>query len=314
MSQMPAFTVLDHQGMLSVRGVDAAKFLQGQLTCNLNYVSHDRSTLGARCTPKGRMQSSFRLAMQGDGFLLSMARVLVERQLGDLKMVAVFSKSVLKDVSADWLQLVLINAEAVPQALGIELPADSGSLVQHNGLLAIRIGDALAELWIPATDGGCTLRNLAARIEEKPANDWQLAMIRCGLGHVTANSYESFIPQMLNLPALDGVSFKKGCYTGQEIVARMQYLGKQKRHMLRFIAQGDYEIPASGTALLQATDGSKAGEVVNAARSPDGIELLAVVQTDIASEHPLVLDMAGRPPLTPASLPYEIDVEREIQR
>ncbi|MBS7325800.1 MAG: folate-binding protein YgfZ [Thiopseudomonas sp.] len=314
MSQMPAFTVLDHQGMLSVRGVDAAKFLQGQLTCNLNYVTHDRSSLGARCNPKGRMQSSFRLALQGDGFLLSMARELVERQLADLKKFAVFSKSVLLDESADWLQLGLINAETTLQALGIELPADSGSLVQHNGLLAIRISDSLAELWIPAADGGCTLRKLSSHIEEKPANDWQLEMIRCGIGHITENLYESFIPQLINLPALDGVSFKKGCYTGQEIVARMQYLGKQKRQMQRFVAQGEYPVPASGTALLQAADSSKAGEVVNAARSAEGIEMLAVVQTDSASEHPLVLDIAGQPPLTLATLPYEIDVEREIQR
>lgn len=312
MSQSPGFIVLDHQGMLSVRGVDAAKFLQGQLTCNLNYVSHDQSTLGARCNPKGRMQSSFRLVLQGDGFLLSMARSLVEKQLVEIRKFAMFSKSVLEDESTSWVQLGLIGADSILPELGIELPATPGAVVQHNQMLAIRVSPSLAELWLPATDAPCTIRQLAAGIEQKDRNAWQLELIRCGLGHVTEDSYESYIPQMLNLPALDAVSFKKGCYSGQEIVARMQYLGKQKRHMLRFTAPGD-ELPAAGTALLLA-DGGKAGEVVSAARSTEGIELLAVVQTDAAQQQQLTLDTASRPPLTLASLPYEIDVEREIQR
>lgn len=312
MSQTPAFVVLDQQGMLAVRGTDAAKFLQGQLTCNLNYVSHDQSTLGARCNPKGRMQSSFRLAMQGDGFLLSMARDLVEKQLAEMKKFAVFSKSVLQDESSEWVQLGLINPADTLQELGIELAETAGAVTQHNRMLAIRISPALAELWLPATDAPCTLRQLAARGAEQPVNEWQLELIRCGVGHVTDTLYESYIPQMLNLPALDAVSFKKGCYSGQEIVARMQYLGKQKRHMLRF-GSSSSELPPAGAILVDA-EGNKAGEVISAARSADGIELLAVVQTETAQEQPLFLDMDGRLQVSLLSLPYEIDTEREIQR
>jgi len=99
---MPAsafFCQLDHEGVLAVRGVDAAKFLQGQLTCNLNYLNLDTSSLGARCTPKGRMQSSFRIVLDGDGYLLAMAGELLQPQQADLNKYAVFSKSRLSDES-----------------------------------------------------------------------------------------------------------------------------------------------------------------------------------------------------------------------
>lgn len=312
MSQTPAFVVLSQQGMLAVRGTDAAKFLQGQLTCNLNYVSHDQSSLGARCNPRGRMQSSFRLVMQGDGFLLSMSRDLVEKQQAELAKFAAFSKSTLHDESADWVQLGLINPDRTLQELGIELPDNAGAVLQHNQVLAIRISDKLAELWLPAAEAPCFLRQLASHATEQDDNAWQLELIRHGICHVTASSYESHIPQVLNLPALDGVSFKKGCYTGQEIVARMQYLGKQKRHMLRF-ASATAELPEPGTALLQA-DGGKAGEVISAARSADGIELLAVVLLETAQQQSLFMDTEERPQASLLELPYEIDVEREIQR
>lgn len=312
MSQTSGFIVLEHQGMLSVRGTDAAKFLQGQLTCNLNYVSYDQSSLGAKCNPKGRIQSTFRLAMQGDGFLLSMSRDLVEKQFTELKKFAMFSKSTLLDESADWVQLGLIRPEPILHELGIELADKAGAVTQHNDLLAIRISPELAELWLPASGASCSIRQLASNVEEKTLSDWQLELIRCGMYQVTAQSYEAHIPQILNLPALDGVSFKKGCYCGQEIVARMQYLGKQKRHMQRFLASGT-QLPEPGTSLL-FDDGSKAGEVLTAALSPDGVELLAIAPVDITQEQGLYLDLAERLPLTLASLPYTIDIEREIQR
>lgn len=313
MNQTAAFTLLEQQGILAVRGVDAGKFLQGQLTCNLDYVSHDRSSLGARCTPKGRMQSSFRLVMQGDGYLLSMQRELVDSQLADLKKFAVFSKSTLLDESQAWAQFGLIGADAALQELGIELAAEPNAVTQHNGMLAIRVTPLLSELWLPAAQAGCTGKKLAGLLEQTSTNHWQLELIRSGIGHVSAPLWESFIPQMINLPALDGVSFKKGCYTGQEIVARMQYLGKQKRQMFRFTTNNP-TLPEAGTALLGPDGASKVGEVVVAAKSATGVELLAVTLVDAAAEHGLLLDIADRPQLTPAALPYEIDNEREIQR
>ena len=106
------FCSLSHEGVLAVRGVDAGKFLQGQLTCNINYLSETRSGLGARCTQKGRMQSSFRILIETDGCLLAMARELIEPQLLDLRKYAVFSKSRLTDESAAWMRFGLQGGDA----------------------------------------------------------------------------------------------------------------------------------------------------------------------------------------------------------
>ena len=120
MADSAFFCTLTHEGVLAVIGTDASTFLQGQLTCNLNYLSETRSSLGARCTQKGRMQSSFRILLQPDGCLLAMARELVEPQLADLKKYAVFSKSKLTDDSANWVRFGLSGADAVLAGLGLD--------------------------------------------------------------------------------------------------------------------------------------------------------------------------------------------------
>lgn len=312
MSQTTGYLRIQQRGLLAVRGIDAAKFLQGQLTCNLNYISHDHSSLGARCNPKGRMQSSFRLVQQGDGYLLAMSADLVERQLAELQKFAVFSKSKLSDESNQWQCFGLFQGEqALEDELGISLASEIGSVVQHNNMLAIRISEQLSELWVEAAQASCVEKKLAQHLEQLENNAWQLELIRCGTAHICDKNFESYIPQMLNLPAQDGVSFKKGCYTGQEIVARMQYLGQQKRHMLRFTSS-DQQVPEVGTAIFTNQGQSKAGEVVSAASTAEGIELLAVVQVD-ALETGLCLEDSSHP-LQNAPLPYSIDVEREITR
>lgn len=134
----PAFhTPLVHEGILAVRGPDAAKFLQGQLTCNLAYLNDETSSLGGRCNIKGRLLSSFRILPEGDGLLLAMAGELLEAQLADLKKYAVFSKASLADESAAWLRIGLRDASEALRALGIDTPAESGRIARHGDLLAV---------------------------------------------------------------------------------------------------------------------------------------------------------------------------------
>ncbi len=142
----PAFhTPLVHEGILAVRGPDAAKFLQGQLTCNLAYLNDETSSLGGRCNIKGRLLSSFRILPEGDGLLLAMAGELLEAQLADLKKYAVFSKASLADESAAWLRIGLRDASEALRALGIDTPAESGRIARHGDLLAVALGDARVE-------------------------------------------------------------------------------------------------------------------------------------------------------------------------
>ena len=313
MADSAFFCTLSHEGVLAVRGADASKFLQGQLTCNLNYLSDTQASLGARCTQKGRMQSSFRILLEGDGVLMAMATELLEPQLADLKKYAVFSKSKLTDESAAWVRFGLEHADAALISLGLELPTDTDSVVRNDGLIAIRVSPERAELWVAADQADAIKGKLSAQLAEGNLNQWLLGQIRAGIGQVMPSTRELFIPQMLNLQAVGGVSFKKGCYTGQEIVARMQYLGKLKRRLYRLTLDAS-ELPEPGTPLFSPTHGSSIGEVVLAATAEQNIELLAVLQAEAAEAGDIHLGALEGPALHLLDLPYQLDRDREIQR
>ena len=313
MADSAFFTPLSHEGILAVRGSDAGKFLQGQLTCNLNYLDLEHAGLGARCMVKGRMQSSFRILPHGNGYLLAMASELLDAQLADLKKYAVFSKATLSDESAAWVRFGLHQGEAALQALNVALPEQAGATARHDELIAIRVSPGRAELWVPAERAANVQATLAATFPRGELGQWLLGQIRAGIGQVMGPTRELFIPQMINLQALDGVSFKKGCYTGQEIVARMQYLGKLKRRQYRLALTQD-TVPEPGAPIFSPTHGSSVGEVVIAAHDGQRCELLAVLSSEAVEDDNLHLGSLEGPRLTLLSLPYELDRDREIQR
>ncbi|KTB73927.1 MULTISPECIES: YgfZ/GcvT domain-containing protein [Pseudomonas] len=313
MTQKAFFCTLSHEGVLAVRGVDASKFLQGQLTCNLNYLNEDKSSLGARCTQKGRMQSSFRIVFEGDGCLLAMASELIEPQLLDLRKYAVFSKSKLTDESAEWVRFGLQDGDSALVGLGLNLAQETDAVVRANELLAIRVSPGRAELWVRAGQADSIKSQLASQLSKGPLNDWLLGQIRAGIGQVFGRTREEFIPQMINLQAVGGVSFKKGCYTGQEIVARMQYLGKLKRRLYRLTLSSE-EIPEPGTALFSPVHASAVGNVVIAAQSGQNVELLAVLQGDAAENGHINLGSPEGAALQMSDLPYILDSKLETQR
>lgn len=147
---------------------------------------------------------------------------------------------------------------------------------------------------------------------EKPLNDWLLGQIRAGIGQVFLENTEEFVPQMINLQSIGGVSFKKGCYLGQEIVARMQYLGKLKRHLYRF-SLDHQDLPNIGADLFSTVHTSSVGRVVLAAQTEDHkIELLAVTQDD-ATTNELWLQDNQTNHLKLLSIPYEVNPEEEIK-
>ncbi|MCF5713317.1 folate-binding protein [Pseudomonas tremae] len=313
MAHTAFFCTLSHEGVLAVRGVDAGKFLQGQLTCNLNYLNEDRSSLGARCTQKGRMQSSFRIVFDGDGCLLAMASELIEAQLLDLRKYAVFSKSKLTDESSAWVRFGLQDGDGALVSLGLDLPQETDAVLRSQDMLAIRVSPARAELWVRAEQADDIRSRLASQLAEGPLNDWLLGQVRAGIGQVFGSTREEFIPQMINLQAVGGVSFKKGCYTGQEIVARMQYLGKLKRRLYRLTLQGD-QVPEPGTAVFSPVHASAVGNVVIAAQAGQAVELLAVLQGDAAENGRIHLGSPEGAALQMSDLPYQLDSRLETLR
>lgn len=305
-----AITWLVHQGVMSARGADPTKFLQGQMTCDVEKITPDISTLGARCNPKGRMQSSFRLLRPSENeYLLCMNRELVAGQVSELSKYAVFFKTALTDASSEWVGLGLWGPDAQDalRTADLEVPGRSNEVAHTGGTLVVRLGEDAFEIWLPTAEAQPTLDKLCQSATPAATEEWQVRQIRAGIGEVTQPTYESFIPQMLNLQQLGGVSFRKGCYTGQEIVARMEYLGKLKRRMYRLLLAGETP-PAAGTPIVDRDTGKLLGEVVIAARSSHIVEMLAVLQKDAAQLTTMTVADSGGPLLTMADLPYESEL------
>lgn len=229
---------LSHYGFLQVSGPDSAKFLQGQTTCDLNAIDSAHSGLGAYCTAKGKMVSSFRIASpQLDTMLLRMRRGLVAETLAVLNKYIVFSKAEQIDASDTLLALGLhgpLAAGAILSCFG-QLPAGINQSCENNGNIAIQLDDSgqSFECWIQHEQLSELWPRLSNELSLRGSADWELLTIRSGIAEVTEQTSGLFFPHMLNYQLIDAVSFTKGCYTGQEVVARMEYKGKLKRHTYR---------------------------------------------------------------------------------
>ena len=222
--------------------------------------------------------------------------------MADLKKYAVFSKASLADESAAWLRIGLRDASEALRALGIDTPAESGRIARHGDLLAVALGDARVELWVPAQRAEAVL----ATLREQPRGAARRLAARPGARRHRpgVRRYPRAVHPTDDQPAGGRrVSFKKGCYTGQEIVARMQYLGRLKRRLYRLALDAD-EVPAPGTGLFSPVHSTSVGEVVLAARTPENsVELLAVLQDDAVADGRISLGSAEGAPLVLLNLP-----------
>lgn len=297
---------LSERGLLAVIGPDAGKFLQGQLTCNVDELSLEHSSLGACCTNKGRMVASFRILRAADGYLLEMHRGLIEPLIEHLKKFIVFFKAEMHDASDSLVRLGCIGTlgTSIAEATG-SLPETINQVGERDGTFVIRLHGAPAryEIWTPPKNATRIWQALAEVATPVSWNQWMLEEIRAGIGFVAPETREAFTPQMLNYQLLDAISFTKGCYTGQEIVARTQYRGAIKRHMMRLEAQTRSHVPA-GTPVLDEEQ-KQIGEVVCAALTATGTaELLAVLHEGALDQTGLTLDLPDQPGASLLGLPY----------
>jgi hypothetical protein len=303
---------LSHLGLIRARGADAANFLQGQLTSDVRLVTDERAQPSAWCSAKGRMMASFLVFRHAGDLYLQTPRERVAALLKRLRLYVLRAKVELTDAS-DELRRVGVAGDCAAAILGDPLPADALGVVQRDGVTLVRLpGDRLR---VEIVGAAAAVEPLRARAAAKSAvagpDFWALLDIRAGLPTVYDQTAEAFVPQMANLQLIDGVSFTKGCYTGQEVVARMQYLGKLKRRMyLARIAAA--EVPPPGTDLYApgSESGQGTGKVVDARRSPAGdVEALVVVETGSAEAGEVRLGGPDGPRLTFATLPYALPTE-----
>jgi folate-binding protein YgfZ len=303
-----ALNDLSHYGLIRVEGEDAEQFLQGQLTNDMREVTQDHSNLAGWCNAKGRMIASFRCFRHDGSFYLQTLSDTIPTILPRLSMYVLRSQVVISDVSDDWVRIGITGecADALLQPFFDELPEKINGVQQQDRMILIRLpgttprfevigpSPQLKEIWQTA-DG-----------QARPASQalWSLYEIRAGIPTLYPETRESFVPQMANMQLIDGVSFTKGCYIGQEVVARMQYLGKLKRRM--YLAHVDSQTPPQpGDELfaLESTSGQGAGKVVDAQASGEGYDLLAVIEIASAEENQVRLGKDG-PMLEILSLPY----------
>ena len=270
--------LLPDWGALRVSGEDAAAFLQGQATTDVLALKPGQIGCGAFCSPKGRVIANFRIGRQEQGFVLFVSADLIEPLSRRLQMFVLRSRVKLEN---------LAGQAAVAGAF------ETSNALEHPG--------EWTESWALKDDSGRRIGLLPLDGCTHPKNQhpltgaWELADIASGFARITSTTREEFLPQMLNLDWLGGIGLEKGCYTGQEIVARTHYLGQLKRRLFRFSLAGE-TAPASGTPLTTATgDNPVAGQVVNARADGNGhIHGLAVVTLEAAEGHALLLgDVQG---------------------
>ncbi len=275
---------LSHYGLISAKGTDTPDFLQGQLSNDIRQVSAETSQLNAYCSPKGRILASFRLFYIEDKYYLELPQTLIEQTLKRLRMFVMRSQVTLDDASDHIVRFGLTgpDSEQYINDCGLSCPDNVDAASQTDNILLLRIPGPSPRFEIhgPLTNMMVLWDKLADKTTAVGANTWSLLDIQAGLPVIQPQTVESFVPQMVNLELINGVSFKKGCYPGQEIVARMQYLGKLKKRMYR--AHVDItDVIQPGDALFSgSSDNSQSiGNIVNAQPSPTGgYDVLAVIQ------------------------------------
>lgn len=307
------FSHLEHESLISIQGPDATKFLQGQITCDALALTQTAS-LGAHCTHKGRMLFSFfALALNPENIYLRLPAEQTDTALAALNKYIVFSKAKAA-AHHDWKKIGVWgeSAREIISALTATPPTKNNTFSQCDTHIITQISDTRFECWLhpdaPLPDEFANSNNAT----QMSYTDWQLLDIQQGVGHIYSGSTEQLIPQMLNYQLLGGISFTKGCYTGQEVVARMQYHGKLKRHMYRVQIPSDCALPTPGTPIYSATGSQSVGTVILASQSAGGdtaAEAL-VTATDLSIDSDdCYLDTTLQQKLTLLELPYAINEE-----
>jgi len=295
------FVPLSHYSIISVTGPDAHSFLQGQLTCDMDEVDQTGVRLGAHCNIKGHMHSLYQVMRAGEhSYWLRVRSDMAESALALLRKYIIFSKAEAR-LEEDILGLGLHGPEAT--ASGDTLSSRLGM----EPLLVVPAAGARCECWFDHRLLPQVLELLGDHTSPAEWNSWELLEIDAGIPELAPATAEAFIPQMTNLQALGGVSFTKGCYTGQEIVTRLQHRGQLKKPMYRAEIKGK-TLPEPG-APLASGEKENVGQVVRAARITGGYRLLAVISKEQADTRPLFLHSTSGPQLTLMSLPYELDPE-----
>jgi folate-binding protein YgfZ len=264
---------LPHIGVLRFAGPDAVSFLQGQVSNDTRRLAEGAALLAAYSSAQGRVIAVLHLVPHSSGVLALLPRDVLAATCERLRKFVLRAKVKIEDVSDRLAVIGVLGPEAL-RAAGVEVP-DARGYLERDGIGIARVGPAAeretSRYWM-IREASLAEHGSAADIETA----WRLADIRAGLPTVYAATSEAFVAQMLNLDLIDGISFSKGCYTGQEIIARTQHLGRIKRRMLRLrLAPREWSIGGP----VKLADG-RSGRLTELAPADGHVEALAVLNLE----------------------------------
>lgn len=291
---------IDDLAVLSIAGIDSSQFLQGQITCNVNDLNENQSSIGAICNPKGRVITTFLLIKSAEGFLMVLPSALLESIKKRLQMYVLRAKVTLTSESDLFCLVGVSTANSKPVEnqftttqkpyLSVDFPA----AVNTSRRLMVLKPDQAIDLWSDYVDRQFVVAS---------PDNWRYQDIVSGIPWLTPNTSEEFIPQMLNLDKLNGISYNKGCYTGQEIVARTHFLGQSKRAL--YLAEcAITEVPEPNSEIIDDSQENKpvVAKVVAAQKQLDNCKMLIVLQNLDSNSKQLKLSTPNRDTITVLTL------------
>lgn len=284
---------LSHLGLLELTGDDTETFLQGQITNDVKLLDGSNSEYAGYCTAKGRLLATMLLWKRDQAHYIQLDGGIAPTVMKRLTMYVLRSKVKIVDARERLVRIGVSgnNAEAGLAVAFPTVPSQPHQFVVHNDIALLRLPgiEPRFEIIVPAEAAPALWKQLAQKFLPVGASVWEWLEVRAGVPQVTAPTQEEFVPQMLNLDLLGGINFKKGCYTGQEIVARTHYLGKVKRRT--YLAHTSAATIKAGDKVFGTDTAEPVGLVVNAAPAPKGgYDLLAEIRLESVEAGALKLE------------------------
>lgn len=303
---------LSHYSAISLSGEEQSKYLQGQVTCDVTTSSEHSLLVGAHCNAKGKVFSAFRLINRNSAHLLIQPKVSIIASIAELKKFGVFAKVEISETDElSFFALVGENANNILQNSFTRIPDSLNPVVQSGSTTLVYIAGNQSRYLI--IDSVATLESTLSDMNLPIYNNavWDLLEISEGFVQLSDESSGEYVPQMLNLQAVNGISFTKGCYLGQETVARMQYLGKNKKAL--FSLTTTLIQPLQSNDIIEKQLGEnwrKAGDILCAYQADDGnCYLQAVLGNDINDEIQLRIKSQPESRVVIQPLPYTLITE-----
>ena len=293
---------LSHMGLIKVVGEQGRSFIHGQVTTDISSLATDQWRWGAHCDPKGKMLASFRTFAIQEALFMLMPKGAIEVDLPQLQKYAVFSKATLSNASGEWTLLGVAGEQAsqfVKQHFG-DIQQEL-TLIENGAILK----DADRFILVLQPEAANTL---VAEHTVFDATAWQALEIAAGYPNLAASHAHQYVPQMCNLQAVNGISFNKGCYMGQETVARMKYRGGNKRALYILHGTTSLTVDLETSLEIAMEDGyRKGGQIIEFVQRGNQVLLTAVLANDTENDAKLRFADDEQSSLTIQALPYSLD-------